>query len=212
MRIRKEFRRKEGNKSGKLVVIAAEGRKTENIYFEAMKMSLCASSVHVEILDRDDNASSPDKVYERIRGFMQEYSINAEDELWILVDRDRWKKKTLSKVAQLCKQNHNLRFALSNPCFELWLLLHLADVASYSEKEREALRLNEKEQNKTWLERRLQTLHGRYNKSDYDAQYFLRYVDTALKRAEDLDGNPKDRWPQTIGTRVYLLVKSIKAL
>ena len=37
MRIRKNFERPEGKKSARLVVIASEGRKTEQIYFEALK-------------------------------------------------------------------------------------------------------------------------------------------------------------------------------
>ena len=45
MRKRKDFKRREGVKSARLVVIAAEGRNTENIYFESMKVSLCASDV-----------------------------------------------------------------------------------------------------------------------------------------------------------------------
>lgn len=60
MRKRKDFKRREGVKSARLVVIAAEGRNTENIYFESMKVSLCASDVHVEVLHRDSNESSPE--------------------------------------------------------------------------------------------------------------------------------------------------------
>lgn len=52
MRKRKSFERQEGIKSGRLVVIAAEGKDTENIYFEEMKASMHASGVHVEVLRR----------------------------------------------------------------------------------------------------------------------------------------------------------------
>ena len=74
MRKRKDFKRREGVKSARLVVIAAEGRNTENIYFESMKVSLCASDVHVEVLHRDSNESSPENVYEQIRKFMCKHS------------------------------------------------------------------------------------------------------------------------------------------
>lgn len=37
----------------------------------------------------------------------------------------------------------------------------------------------------------------------------LSHVDIAIERAEKLDITPTDRWPQTVGTRVYLLAKSI---
>lgn len=104
MRKRKDFKRREGVKSARLVVIAAEGRNTENIYFESMKVSLCASDVHVEVLHRDSNESSPENVYEQIRKFMSEYNIEDDDQLWIVVDKDKWKDKMLSAVAQYCAQ------------------------------------------------------------------------------------------------------------
>ena len=57
MRKRKSFERPEGVRSGRLVVIAAEGKETENIYFEQMKVSFHASGVQIEILRRDTNES-----------------------------------------------------------------------------------------------------------------------------------------------------------
>ena len=60
MRVRKDFTRLEGDKSARLVVIAAEGFETENIYFEAMKTSLRAANVHVEVLRRDSDGDKQD--------------------------------------------------------------------------------------------------------------------------------------------------------
>ena len=161
MRKRKDFKRREGVKSARLVVIAAEGRNTENIYFESMKVSLCASDVHVEVLHRDSNESSPENVYEQIRKFMSEYNIEDDDQLWIVVDKDKWKDKMLSAVAQYCAQNDNLRFCVSNPCFELWLLLHIENIATYNEEEMAALTMNRKVNTQnTWLKKRLKDLTG----------------------------------------------------
>lgn len=210
MRKRKDFERREGCKSARLVVIAAEGRMTENIYFEAMKASLCASDVHVEVLHRDSNESSPEHVLEQIRGFMSEYNIADDDQLWIVVDKDKWKDRMLSSVAQHCMKNSNLRFCVSNPCFELWLLLHLEDVTRYDEEQMEALARNRKITSQhTWLKKRMKELTGHYHESDYDATALLPHVHSAIERAGRLDTSPSDRWPQGVGTRVYLLAKSI---
>lgn len=211
MRIRKDFIRLEGVKSSRLVVIAAEGRDTENIYFEAMKQKLVADNVHVEVLHRGDNNSSPNNVYSQLRHFIDEYKIEQDDELWIVVDRDQWPEKTLSAVASHCFKNENLRFCLSNPCFELWLLLHLEDISTYTEKELESLATNKKisKNGPSWLKARMARLMGHYKESDYDTNKLLPNVDIAIRRAEALDINPDDRWPQTIGTRVYLLARSI---
>ena len=105
MRKRKSFERQEGIKSGRLVVIAAEGKDTENIYFEEMKASMHASGVHVEVLRRGTNESSPEEVYRQIQGFVSEYDIDEDDQLWAVVDRDKWTEKMLSEVAMKCSQN-----------------------------------------------------------------------------------------------------------
>ena len=212
MRVRKSFKRKEGIKNPRLIVIAAEGTMTESIYFEAMKTSLCASNVQVEILRREQGGSSPESVHRQIYAFKQEYEIEEDDELWIVVDKDRWKVKMLAQMAQRCQQDSNLHFGLSNPCFELWLLLHLEDVATYSDEEKKALKENKKEpprRGDTWLKRKMRERMGQYSESKYDTNKLLPHIDEAIQRAMLLDVNPQDRWPQTIGTRVYLLALSI---
>ena len=88
--------RLEGVRSARLVVVAAEGRNTENIYFDAVKRHLKASNVHVEILHREDDNSSPENVHRQLIKFMEEYNIEQDDELWIVVDRDRWTAKSMA--------------------------------------------------------------------------------------------------------------------
>lgn len=210
MRQRKDFQRIEGVKSSRLIVIAAEGRATENIYFEAMRQELCASNVQVVVLQRGDDNSSPENVHQQIKSFMDEYNILDDDQLWIVVDRDRWKDKMLSEVAQSCQQNPNLQFCMSNPCFELWLILHLEDVSAYSDEDKSALFENAKlTTHGTWTKYRLRSLMGQYQESEYNPFVLLPHIHDAINRAIALDVNPKDRWPQTIGTRVYLLAQSI---
>lgn len=211
MRQRRNFERPEGVKSARLIVIAAEGRDTENIYFEAMKTSLCASGVHVEVLHRDNDDSSPANVLAQIKDFMDIYNIEEDDQLWVVVDRDRWTSKMLSSVARDCVTNDNLYFCVSNPCFELWLLLHLEDVLSYDSDRMKELAANKKNSKRgnTWLKKRMKDLMGHYHESDYDAYSLLQTIDSAINQAEKLDKRPSDRWPQTVGTRVYLLARSI---
>lgn len=210
MRQRKDFQRIEGVKSSRLIVIAAEGRATENIYFEAMRQELCATNVQLVVLNREDDNSNPANVHRQIKDFMDEYNILDDDQLWIVIDRDDWKEKMLADIAQLCQQNGNLRFCMSNPCFELWLILHLEDIEDYSEEDKKNLFENPRlSTHGTWTKYHLRKLMGHYQESDYDPSILLPHVEEAICRAEKLDINPKDRWPQTTGTRVYLLAKSI---
>lgn len=210
MRKRKDFVRLEGVRSARLVVIAGEGRYTESIYFNAVKNELRAPNVHVEVLDRNSDESSPESVHRQIVDFMRQYNIEDDDELWLVIDRDRWHERMLSQVAQLCAQNTHLHFCMSNPCFELWLLLHLEDVNEYDDSAKSDLVQNKK--NKagiTWLKKRMKDLLGSYAESNYDTSKLIPHVPLAMDRARNLDVNPQDRWPQSIGSRVYLLMESI---
>ncbi|MBQ9215193.1 MAG: RloB domain-containing protein [Prevotella sp.] len=211
MRQRKDFTRSEGKKSARLVIIATEGTDTEPIYFEAVKANLCSSNVHVEVLERTEGGSNPENVYHQLQSFKDEYNIEDDDELWVVVDRDKWTEKMLSEVALYCHQDSNLKFCVSNPCFELWLLLHLDDITSYSPEELQQLRENRRitKTGPTWLKHKMRQLLGSYSESNYDVYRILPTIDTAIVRAVTLDVNPTDRWPQDIGTRVYLLVRSI---
>lgn len=142
---------------------------------------------------------------------MDIYNIEEDDQLWVVVDRDRWTSKMLSSVARDCTTNDNLYFCVSNPCFELWLLLHLEDVLSYDSDRMKELAANKKNSKRgnTWLKKRMKDLMGHYHESDYDACSLLKTIDSAINQAEKLDKKPSDRWPQTVGTRVYLLARSI---
>lgn len=210
MRKRKDFVRLEGVRSARLVVIAGEGRYTESIYFNAVKAELRAPNVHVEVLERNSDDSSPESVHRQIVDFMRRYNIEDDDELWIVIDRDRWQARMLSEIAQLCAQNQHLYFCMSNPCFELWLLLHLEDVDQYDDETKKALLQNRKNKSGIpWLKKRMKSLLGSYAESKYDAASLMQFVPTAMERARRLDRNPRDRWPQSIGSRVYLLMESI---
>ena len=170
-----------------------------------------ASGVQIEVLRRDSNESSPEHVYRQIKAFAAKYDIDKDDQLWVVVDRDNWTKQMLSDIAKKCSQNKYFNFCLSNPCFELWLILHLEDVAQYAEADRKSLSENKKikRNGDTWTKKKLRDLMGSYSESKYDATKLLPEIEKAIERARNLDSNPNDRWPQSVGTRVYRLVNSI---
>ena len=67
---------------------------------------------------------SPEHVLKQLNDYKSQYELEADDELWLVVDKDRWTEAMLSRVATECSQEVAMHMALSNPCFELWLLLH----------------------------------------------------------------------------------------
>lgn len=206
--------RREAFRDARLIVIASEGKDTERIYFKALAKEYTNPRVHVHILERSEderNSSSPEHVLKQLNDYKGHYELESDDELWLVVDRDRWTEAMLSRVATECAQNNFMHVALSNPCIELWLLLHLVD-ATLLTSEEEQLWMDNRRKSKNadpYLKVRLRQEMGSYHESSYDAKMLIEHVDVAIARAEALDKNPADRWPQTLGTRVYLLVESV---
>lgn len=180
-------------RDARLLVIATEGELTEKIYFEQFG----DSRVKVRIIPSVNGRSAPQHVLQNLVEYAQTYEIGHGDELWLLVDRDRWKPASISKVAAECARK-GWHFALSNPSFELWLCLHFdCDLAEgITQKELEAI---------------LRIRLGSFSKSAYDAPSLLDKIDQAVERATQLDVRPMARWPNKIGSRVYRLIKSLRA-
>lgn len=206
--------RQEAFRDARLIVIASEGKDTERIYFKALAKEYTNPRVHVHILERSEaeqNNSSPEHVLKQLNDYKEQYALEADDELWLVVDKDRWTEAMLSRVATECAQDDYMHMALSNPCIGLWLLLHLVDATSLSpEKQQQWLENRRKSKSAApYLKVRLRQEMGAYHEAAYDAQMLIAHVEVAIERAKALDKNPADRWPQTLGTRVYLLAESV---
>ena len=206
--------RREAFRDARLIVIASEGKDTERLYFKALAKEYTNPRVHVHILERNEaeqNNSSPEHVLKQLNNYKEQYALEADDELWLVVDKDRWTEAMLSRVATECAQDNYMHMALSNPCIELWLLLHLVDVSSLSPEEQQQWLENRRNSRRTdpYLKIRLRQEMGAYHEASYDAQMLIAHVEEAITRAKALDRNPADRWPQALGTRVYLLAESV---
>jgi hypothetical protein len=204
--------RKSSYRDAKLIIIAAEGTNTEKKYFDDLTEAYIASNVHVKVLDRIEEGSDPKTVLKALDVFRKQYSLRlGYDELWLVIDVDRWHKKHLSDVGSLCSQK-NYGYAVSNPCFELWILLHLKPLNEYPEKDLQEFKENKRPNSKhpkTRLELELIKLLGSYNKGNPDTSKFLKNVEVAIERAKALDKHPEHRWTNDLGTRVYLIAEKI---
>lgn len=176
-----------------LFVIATEGEKTEKQYFEGMFRS---SRLQIHVLETDDGRSAPLHVRNRLDLFRDDYQLQATDELWLVIDTDRWAPAHLSELAQE-SQTGRYGLAVSNPCFETWLLLHFtADPGNPVRCEQVVTALRDK--------------LGRYSKSDLEISMFKDKVPAAIENARTLSPRTSEaRWPQNPGSHVYLLAESL---
>ena len=192
----------------KLFVIVTEGTNTEKTYFEdlAANERFNHPSVHIEVIPSSN--SSPEHVLASLSDFDNKYELETCDELWLVIDRDRWTIATLNRVAQEAMQK-SFCLADSNPAFELWLLLHHRSIEDYRADELEELQKNRRSGDRTRLERELVDICGSYRKSSLKTSDYLPFVTIAITNARAADVDKSSRWLNQIGSRVYKLVESI---
>ncbi|MFA8341389.1 MAG: RloB family protein [Rhodothermaceae bacterium] len=211
--------RKNFNRSGfkrkvhSLFIIATEGEKTEKQYLNALQCceQFNDKKIFIETIVTKKGNSSPRSVISRLDVFKKEYSIAEDDELWLVIDRDKqsWEADEISQVAQSCCQKKYF-LAISNPCFELWLLLHKKKLSDYSENEQISLFENKRvNKTRTKLEQELKDVFGSYNKANLRTQDYIPYVNTAIQNSSALDDKPNERWPSNLGTHFYKLAKKL---
>jgi hypothetical protein len=212
-RERQDFIRESGSKDKeKIVVLAYEGADTERLYFNAVKG--CArfnkDLIELHALQRPagDHASSPKHVFNKLkREAKDEYNFGPKDELWIVIDTDRW--RNIPEIVAACQAQKNMFAAVSNPCFELWLLLHRSDISGYSAEQLESILKNKKTGKRTHVECLLMAaLGGSYNKSNIRPDNFIPWLDQAITQAKGLDAAVED-YPTVIGSHVYKIVEKI---
>ncbi len=208
-RKRRPLDRTSAVRSARLIVVATEDTKATPQYLNDLAIAQQNTRIQLKVLERDTTASSPEHVLAQLREFIAEYQIGEDDELWLVSDLDQWQERMLSAVARECLQS-GFRLAISNPAIELWFLLHLSDLSEYDEDGLQLLQENAKvSASRTFLEQEIVRIAGRYQKGRLHSADFLPHIPLAIEHAKALETNLDDRWPQSLGTRMYLLLESI---
>lgn len=194
----KLIKRSFGKRDAKIFLISTEGTETEPRYFEALRNNRIIDRfrVVVEVIGtpKETNDSAPEYVIQRLAEAKAEHHLTDIDECWLVLDVDRWGDKKLSDVTKQAHQS-GYGLAVSNPCFEVWLLLHFQENAP-----------SEKAQ----LLKALKTALPGFGKSKIPQEPFTSSaVEAAISRAREGDAS-SDRWPQKAGTtHAYRLLQSI---
>jgi hypothetical protein len=193
---RRKFQRPLGERRyKKLFLIAAEGVKTEPLYFGLFTDD--TSIVRVHCL-KGKHDSAPPQVLKRMTEHLEREGLKSSDEAWLVVDKDQWSDEQLTLLHRWSLQQENYGFALSHPKFEYWLLLHFEDGTGITSSRDCTDRL------KRWI-------------PDYDKGIDIRkispaQIDEAIRRAKKRDHPPCKDWPRSLGqTTVYPLVENILA-
>lgn len=119
-------RKKATIKPPKKFVIFSEGKNTEPEYFEALANGIPKTLIDLIIVKA---AGAPKtigkKALERKKSIKKDRnSFEENDEVWVVFDRDEHDavKETIDNLS-----SQDVGVAFSNPCFEVWLILHYTD-------------------------------------------------------------------------------------
>jgi hypothetical protein len=119
------------------ILIVCEGAVTEPGYFNALRQEARNRLVEVVI---DDEGGVPKTLVERASQRKKAAAKEAErlrddniayDEVWCVFDVDE--HPNLPDARQQARDN-GIELAISNPCFELWLVLHFCDQNAHVER------------------------------------------------------------------------------
>jgi hypothetical protein len=154
------------------------------------------------VLGTPDGRSAPEHVLNRINEYMEEFQIGEGDTFWVVCDCDHWADpnhiQNLTRVLRQCRQK-GVNVAISNPCFDLWLLLHFA---AYPEEE--MLTCDE-------VAGRLRTVAGGYDKTRvYNLPIDNDKVADAVRRAAERHASLEEI-PTRLQTAAHLIIQDLVA-
>jgi hypothetical protein len=118
--------------SGKIFLIVTEGEKTEPNYFKKLRDRLNLKGNVVEVVHpegTDPLTLTKDAIQRRDarqKEAIKSSTIVAYDEVWVVFDLEKPhdQRRKLAQQAKALKGVRGIHFAVSDPAFEYWLLLH----------------------------------------------------------------------------------------
>lgn len=186
----------------KLFAIVCEGSEREPSYFNVFRYLSSRIAVDViedivsdeEIKVAQSKKSAPKWLLNRALIYIEKEGLNDEDDLWFVMDVDKWPKKQLRDIALLCEENANWHIVLSNPCFEVWLYFHKrADISVSTSKSSQNFKTE------------IATLE----KGGYHSYSFVPQLPVAIENAKMADSDPNHFMPGFKETKVYQLGEAI---
>ncbi|MEA2103698.1 MAG: RloB family protein [Candidatus Cloacimonadota bacterium] len=185
--------------------ISPEGSKTEYNYFNSIELKKELRLENIEIIPIPrkikDTRSAPKDVLDRLNNYLGKNKINPSKFNFcsLVIDYDNWGNKKLKQINKSIKQK-NYHLYVSNPCLELWFILHKKDaICAYATPDNK--RINTPDKCKKLCN---SLFHGSYHK-------LYSLTEIAIKNAKKLDNNSEEDWPNDIGTHLYKLFEKLIA-
>lgn len=175
-------------------------------FYSKQKLSEYIQDIDLEIesvLSHFKNWSTFTKIIESyIHQKIEEQALNLDDEdkICLVVDRDRDSFTQFTEVLTMCRDN-NVKFYITNPRFEFFLLLHSPNINSLDKN-----KLFSDENN--YLHSELRNLLGAYSKEEFNTDFFVNHVQNAIRNEKDFCENIEEL-ENTLGSNVGLLLQEL---
>ncbi len=184
----------------KLFAIACEGGKREPEYFRLFEYMSRKVTVDIiedkineqELKDKYETKSAPKWVLDRAVKYIEKEGLTDEDDLWFVMDKDRWTNEQLQTIADYCNDYPNWHIVISNPCFEVWLYFH---------KKSELL--------ENISPKALKNAISKLEKGGYNPYTFIPDLPKAIHNAKKANIDKKHFMPNTGETKVYQLGEAL---
>lgn len=198
MKRNKLYTRREPDKEGKLYFIFCEGEKRETTYFYFFNR--IASQIIIQIVPIEDGKNSPMGLYNNAsqnllksdENLNPSYQLNDEDEIWFIIDTDKWGKEVDTLRDSILK-HQNWFVAQSNPSFEVWLYYHFEKTKPQGTVENWKAFLNE-------------VIKGGFNSNKHPM-----YIETAIHNSER-NFSLTNNQPDLVSTELFQLAKKVLPL
>jgi hypothetical protein len=186
----------------KVFAIACEGGVREPQYFNVFQYLSPKVKVDViedfvsdsEMQQKHSNKSAPKWVLDRAMRYIEKEGLLDEDDLWFVIDTDRWSYVQLKELADYCQQYANWHIVISNPCFEVWLYFHKkANITDSKSSTCEQFKFE------------ISTLE----QGGYHPHKFIPYLQNAITNAKAVDATPTYFMPNPKETKAYQLGEAI---
>jgi hypothetical protein len=184
-----------------VIAIMCDDRKTAPAYFKALKKSLTLRC-NLNVDDAGHCGANHTKVLELAKAKLEELSdSDADTVVWVLIDLEmRSDSAKIAAEIQAKSENLGIAVALSQPCFEVWTLVHFLSTGSLFNNCSEVLAAVEKQ----WQQTFRQAFPRNKAQADYTKIASATLIQQAITNAKIHTPDHSQSW-----TQVWQVVENI---
>lgn len=131
----------------------------------------------------------------------QQLNLEDDDKVCLIVDRDPKSFTQFTEVLKLCSDN-NVKFYLSNPRFEFYLLLHNPNFDTFDQ-----VKLATDEDN--YLHKELKNMLGNYSKNSFNTEFLIEHINDAIANEKKFCESI-NQLNKKIGSNIALLIQEMR--